>query len=44
VDTAKLDYLADMDGEMVIAMSLLRNDPELGIEKSPQLQRKIARR
>jgi two-component system chemotaxis sensor kinase CheA len=42
VDTAKLDYLVDMAGEMVMAMSLVRNDPELGIVKSPQLQRKIA--
>ena len=42
VDTAKLDYLVDMAGEMVIAESLVRNDPELGIVKSPQLQRKIA--
>jgi two-component system chemotaxis sensor kinase CheA len=42
VATAKLDYLVDMAGEMVIAESLVRNDPELGILKSPQLQRKIA--
>jgi two-component system chemotaxis sensor kinase CheA len=42
VDTAKLDYLVDMAGEMVIAESLVRNDPELGIVRSPQLQRKIA--
>jgi two-component system chemotaxis sensor kinase CheA len=42
VDTAKLDYLVDMAGEMVIAESLVRNDPELGIVHSPQLQRKIA--
>ena len=42
VDTAKLDYLVDMAGEMVIAESLVRHDPELGKLKSPQLQRKIA--
>jgi two-component system chemotaxis sensor kinase CheA len=42
VDTAKLDYLVDMAGEMVIAESLVRHDPELGGVKSPQLQRKIA--
>ena len=42
VDTAKLDYLVDMAGEMVIAESLVRHDPELGMLKSPQLQRKIA--
>ncbi|MEI9976450.1 MAG: hypothetical protein WDO73_32970 [Ignavibacteriota bacterium] len=27
VDTAKLDYLVDMAGEMVIAESLVRHDP-----------------
>ena len=42
VDTAKLDYLVDMAGEMVIAESLVRHDPELAGVKSPQLQRKIA--
>jgi two-component system chemotaxis sensor kinase CheA len=42
VDTAKLDYLADMAGEMVIAESLVRHDTELGALKSPKLQRKIA--
>jgi two-component system chemotaxis sensor kinase CheA len=42
VDTAKLDYLVDMAGEMVIAESLVRHDPELGVVKSPKLQRKIA--
>ncbi len=42
VDTAKLDYLVDMAGEMVIAESLVRHDSELGALKSPKLQRKIA--
>jgi len=42
VDTAKLDYLVDMAGEMVIAESLVRHDPELAVVKSPKLQRKIA--
>jgi two-component system chemotaxis sensor kinase CheA len=42
VDTAKLDYLVDMAGEMVIAESLIRHDAELGAIKSPKLQRKIA--
>lgn len=42
VDTAKLDYLVDMAGEMVIAESLVRHDPELAALKSPKLQRKIA--
>ena len=42
VDTAKLDYLVDMAGEMVIAESLVRHDPELAKLKSQALQRKIA--
>jgi len=42
VDTAKLDYLVDMAGEMVIAESLVRHDAELGALKSQKLQRKIA--
>ncbi|MDE3167143.1 MAG: chemotaxis protein CheA, partial [Acidobacteriota bacterium] len=41
VDTAKLDYLVDMAGEMVIAESLVRHDGELSAIKSPALQRKI---
>ncbi len=42
VDTAKLDYLVDMAGEMVIAESLVRHDPELSTIKSQVLQRKLA--
>ena len=42
VDTAKLDYLVDMAGEMVIAESLVRHDAELGSLRSQKLQRKIA--
>ena len=42
VDTAKLDYLVDMAGEMVIAESLVRHDPDLGGVKSQALQRKLA--
>jgi two-component system chemotaxis sensor kinase CheA len=42
VDTAKLDYLVDMAGEMVIAESLVRHDSDLSQVKSPLLQRKIA--
>ena len=42
VDTAKLDYLVDMAGEMVIAESLVHHDPELTGLKSPKLQRKVA--
>jgi len=42
VDTAKLDYLVDMAGEMVIAESLVRHDADLAKATSPLLQRKIA--
>ena len=42
VDTAKLDYLVDMAGEMVIAESLVRHDGELAAARTPQLQRKMA--
>ena len=42
VDTAKLDYLVDMAGEMVIAESLVRHDPDLSSVKSQALQRKLA--
>jgi two-component system, chemotaxis family, sensor kinase CheA len=42
VDTAKLDFLVDMAGEMVIAESLVRHDRELATLKTPQLQRKMA--
>ena len=42
VDTAKLDYLVDMAGEMVIAESLVRHDQELANLKNPLLQRKIS--
>jgi two-component system chemotaxis sensor kinase CheA len=41
VDTAKLDYLVDMAGEMVVAQSLLRHDPDLGAIKSQRLQRNL---
>lgn len=42
VDTGKLDYLVDMAGELVIAQSLLRQDPDLAALKSPRLQRNLA--
>lgn len=42
VDTTKLDYLVDMAGEMVIAESLVRHDPEMSGLKSPALQSKLA--
>jgi two-component system, chemotaxis family, sensor kinase CheA len=42
VDTAKLDYLVDMAGELVIAQSMVRHDPDLAGLKSPRLQRNLA--
>lgn len=42
VDTAKLDYLVDMVGEMVIAQSLIRHDPDLAMLKSPRLLRNVS--
>jgi two-component system chemotaxis sensor kinase CheA len=42
VNTAKLDYLVDMAGEMVIAESLVRHDPDLKTIKSQRLQRNVA--
>jgi two-component system, chemotaxis family, sensor kinase CheA len=41
VNTGKLDYLVDMAGEMVIAESMVRHDPELAGVRSPRLQRNI---
>jgi two-component system chemotaxis sensor kinase CheA len=42
VDTAKLEYLVDMVGELVIAQTMLRHNPELGQVRSPRLQRDLA--
>jgi two-component system chemotaxis sensor kinase CheA len=42
VDTGKLDYLVDMAGELVIAQSMVRHDPDLATLKSPRLQRNLA--
>jgi two-component system chemotaxis sensor kinase CheA len=42
VDTAKLDLLVDMAGEMVIAESLVRHDPELAALRSARFQRNMA--
>ena len=41
VDTAKLDYLLDMVGEMVIAESMVRLDPDLSGTKNTRLQRNL---
>jgi two-component system chemotaxis sensor kinase CheA len=42
VDTAKLDYLVDMIGELVIAQSQVRHDPGLAAVENPRLQRNLA--
>jgi len=42
VDTAKLDYLVDMVGEMVIAQSLVRHDPDLSVSLKPRLARNLS--
>ncbi len=42
VDTAKLDYLVDMVGEMVIAQSLVRHDPDLAMQSNPRLGRNLS--
>lgn len=42
VDTDKLDYLVDMVGEMVIAQSLVRHDPDMKIEGNSRLGRNLA--
>jgi two-component system chemotaxis sensor kinase CheA len=42
VETAKLEYLVDMVGELVIAQSMVRHNPELDGLKSTRLQRDIA--
>lgn len=42
VDTAKLDYLVDMAGEMVIAESMVRHHPELAGLQSPAVLNSLA--
>jgi two-component system chemotaxis sensor kinase CheA len=42
VSTAKLDYLFEMAGEMVIAQSMIRQDPDLVAVKSPRLLSNIS--
>jgi two-component system chemotaxis sensor kinase CheA len=42
VETAKLEYLVDMVGELVIAQSMVRHNPQLDSLKSTRLQRDIA--
>lgn len=42
VDTAKLDYLVEMTGEMVIALSLVRHNPAITVSADAQLLRDMA--
>jgi two-component system chemotaxis sensor kinase CheA len=42
VDTAKLDYLVEMIGELVIAQSQVRHDPNLATIENPRLHRNLA--
>ncbi len=42
VETAKLDYLVDMVGEMVISQSLVRHDPDLANGIKPRLARNLS--
>jgi two-component system, chemotaxis family, sensor kinase CheA len=42
VDTAKLDYLVDMVGEMVISQSLVRHDPDVAVGLKPRLARNLS--
>lgn len=42
VDTAKLDFLVDMAGEMVIAQSMVRHHPELAALRSPAVLHSLA--
>mgnify|MGYP001249995684 CR=1 FL=1 len=41
VDTAKLEYLADMAGELVIAQSMLQHNPDLAGMRTPRLHRDL---
>ena len=42
MDTGKLDFLVDMVGEMVIAQSLVRHDPDLATGVKPRLARNLS--
>jgi two-component system chemotaxis sensor kinase CheA len=42
VDTAKLDFLVDMVGELVIAQSMVRHDPLLGSMQNQRLTRNLS--
>lgn len=42
VATSKLEYLVDMVGELVIAQSMLKHNPDLAVLRAPRLQRDVA--
>ena len=42
VDTAKLDFLVEMAGEMVVAQSMVQHHPELAALQSPTVLRSLA--
>lgn len=42
VDTAKLEYLVDMVGELVIAQTMLRHNPDVAAARTPRMQRDLA--
>ena len=42
VDTSKLDFLIEMVGEMVVAQSLVRHDPDLSAAAKPRLARNLS--
>jgi two-component system chemotaxis sensor kinase CheA len=42
INTDKLDYLVDMAGELVIAQSLIRYDPDLHLDRQPRLARNLS--
>ena len=41
VDTAKLDYLVEMVGELVIAQSMIQHDPEIAAVHNPRVTRNL---
>jgi two-component system chemotaxis sensor kinase CheA len=42
VDTAKLDHLVDMVGELVIAQSMIQHDPDLALLNRPRITRNLS--
>jgi len=41
VDTAKLDYLVEMVGELVIAQSMIQHDPDIAAVHNPRVTRNL---